>query len=377
MGFLGEIINLLTNPQNARLGDAVYSQEAFDRILSALAEANPQSNGAPPATQTAIDRLEKKAIDDEMLGPEGKAECTICIDDLSKGDEVLVLPCKHWFHNDCVIYWLRQHNTCPICRTPIEARGAAGRTNSSSNGPQSATSGHAPFSSSTSEPGRMPSSSSQFAQAQNPPPIQFMDWTAHFAQPAPQARQERAARDPSESLDRLQRIRRLAELGNNSALSEANREYMQSGGSAGEQRRSSQSPAPGPYSALFEEPPRRDRNWAAQNLGGPSWATATTTTTTTTGAEAPQRQYSGSNAWFTSGRDLGRDQQQQPLQRSSTTSGGANPRDNHQNREGQNNTNSGSGGGSSSSSGSHGPLSWLREHLGRGSGSGQDRDRRR
>ena len=57
-----------------------------------------------------------------MLGAEGKAECTICMDELSKGDEVTVLPCSHWFHGECVTLWLKQHNTCPICRAAIEQR---------------------------------------------------------------------------------------------------------------------------------------------------------------------------------------------------------------------------------------------------------------
>ena len=129
MGFatgLHEILASLLNPQAAVHGDAVYTQEALDRIITSLMEASPSSNAAPPASQSAIERLEKKKADDNMLGPEGKAECTICIEELHKGDEVTVLPCSHWFHGECVVLWLIEHNTCPICRAPIEERNGQG-----------------------------------------------------------------------------------------------------------------------------------------------------------------------------------------------------------------------------------------------------------
>ncbi|KAF4420908.1 putative RING finger protein [Colletotrichum fructicola] len=135
---LHEILNML-NPANASHGDAVYTQEALDRIISTLMEQNPQSNAAPPATEDALSKLERKKVDEKMLGPEGKAECTICIDDFSLGDDATVLPCKHWFHDQCVVMWLKEHNTCPICRTPIEesssnnASGSASNANNSGN----------------------------------------------------------------------------------------------------------------------------------------------------------------------------------------------------------------------------------------------------
>ncbi len=103
---LHEILNLL-NPANATHGDAVYSQEALDRIITALMEQNPQSNAAPPATDAALDRLDRKKVDAKMLAPEGRVECTICIDEIKEGEEVVVLPCKHWFHDQCVVMWLK------------------------------------------------------------------------------------------------------------------------------------------------------------------------------------------------------------------------------------------------------------------------------
>ncbi|KUI62693.1 hypothetical protein VP1G_09804 [Cytospora mali] len=123
-GGLQNLFSILLGPggPHAVHGDAVYSQEALDRIITQLMEANPQSNAAPPASEAAIQKLDKKRIDKEMMDDNGKAECTICIDEMHLGDEVTVLPCKHWFHGDCVTLWLKEHNTCPVCRAPIEQR---------------------------------------------------------------------------------------------------------------------------------------------------------------------------------------------------------------------------------------------------------------
>ncbi|RDA87401.1 hypothetical protein CP532_7008 [Ophiocordyceps camponoti-leonardi (nom. inval.)] len=120
---LQEILSLF-NPANAVAGDAVYSQEALDRIITQLMEANPQSNAAPPASEEALRNLERKPVDQDMLKGESKTECTICIEDMTTGDRAVVLPCKHWFHEECVVLWLKEHNTCPICRTAIETAGA-------------------------------------------------------------------------------------------------------------------------------------------------------------------------------------------------------------------------------------------------------------
>lgn len=124
MGLHGLFAGLL-NPAMAVSGDAVYSQEALDRIISTLMEQHPTSNAPGPASAEAIASLPKKKIDEKMIGPEGKAECSICMDDVILDEEVMILPCKHWFHEVCVKAWLSEHNTCPICRTGVGRDGAA------------------------------------------------------------------------------------------------------------------------------------------------------------------------------------------------------------------------------------------------------------
>jgi len=114
--FLGQLLM----PGNiGQHGDMVFSQQAFDRVIEQLMEQNGGSGAPPPASEEAIRSLAKKQVDPEMLGPEGRAECSICMDDVSLGDEVTTLPCNHWFHGDCVTAWLKEHDTCPHCRKPI------------------------------------------------------------------------------------------------------------------------------------------------------------------------------------------------------------------------------------------------------------------
>ncbi|KAI0022520.1 hypothetical protein F4780DRAFT_777585 [Xylariomycetidae sp. FL0641] len=74
------------------LSGLFMSQEDFDRFVQTTADENRQSNGVPPASEDAIKNLPRKKLDEEMLGPELKGECTICMDDVKVGDEVMVLP---------------------------------------------------------------------------------------------------------------------------------------------------------------------------------------------------------------------------------------------------------------------------------------------
>lgn len=112
------------NPANAQHGDAVYTEEALDRIITQFMDAQNGQTAPGPASEAAIAALPKKKADKSILGQEGKAECSVCMDNVSLGDEVTVLPCSHWFHGECVGAWLKEHDTCPHCRQGIMAKDA-------------------------------------------------------------------------------------------------------------------------------------------------------------------------------------------------------------------------------------------------------------
>ncbi|CAM1511158.1 Fc.00g086710.m01.CDS01 [Cosmosporella sp. VM-42] len=208
---LHEILSLIS-PANAMAGDAVYSQEALDRIITGLMEANPQSNAAPPATAEALKTLERKTVDKAMIGTDGPTECSICIDELKEGETAVYLPCKHFFHEACVVLWLQEHNTCPICRTPIEKNDGNNNNRRNDNPP----------SGDDSQPGRGPSGESQFPSPPSPGLGRHSAWFStlpgNYGGPtqgdnSPQTRTFRYSRPPSQSQSRLnEALRNLSSI---------------------------------------------------------------------------------------------------------------------------------------------------------------------
>lgn len=113
------LFQLLGLPLGGVMGDAVYSQEGLDRIISQLMEQHQTGNAPGPATRTAIENLPTRKIVEKDFSDDGNAECSICMEAVELGTEVTVLPCQHWFHAECVGAWLGEHDTCPHCRKGI------------------------------------------------------------------------------------------------------------------------------------------------------------------------------------------------------------------------------------------------------------------
>jgi len=193
---LAQMLFSLFDPTAARHGDAVFTQEALDRVISELMETNQMGNAPGPADSEAISQLPKVKLTKDMIGDENKdeADCSICMEAAKLGDEVTRLFCSHWFHGPCIEAWLREHDTCPHCRKGIEeARAEAegrdpsaggssdqkpsgGRPNDTGNGGNgSGPSGRRDFSPDHSpffgEPPPMPGSYHHALWLSSPPPV--------------------------------------------------------------------------------------------------------------------------------------------------------------------------------------------------------------
>lgn len=89
---------------------------------------NEQNVSNKPCSQNFIDELEDLEIIQEDI--DMGLSCAICQESFKLGDTVIGLPCEphmHYFHkfNDTcpgIFPWLKEKNTCPICRSefPVE-----------------------------------------------------------------------------------------------------------------------------------------------------------------------------------------------------------------------------------------------------------------
>lgn len=89
-------------------------QMSYEELLDLIARNDPNRYGPPPAEETAINSLNR------MPGSKcaGK-ECPVCQESFKDEDQVICMPCSHSYHEDCLVTWLKMHNSCPVCRVPL------------------------------------------------------------------------------------------------------------------------------------------------------------------------------------------------------------------------------------------------------------------
>ena len=109
--------------QQFRSSDRANGGGFFDDLIRMTQERSfsDQGQNRKPADRKVVDRLPIIKISAEHCKKldNGKLEapvCPICTEELSIGKEALFLPCGHIYDNDCLMPWLKDHNTCPVCR---------------------------------------------------------------------------------------------------------------------------------------------------------------------------------------------------------------------------------------------------------------------
>jgi E3 ubiquitin-protein ligase RNF115/126 len=114
---LDQIIHM--NRMNEDDDDEYEESPEFNNLLNTLMQSD-QIKGTPPVAKEILDKLQKKPFNKNDYSAQGPVlPCSVCKDDFNEKEVVLNLPCKHYFHCDCILPWLKEHNSCPTCRDEL------------------------------------------------------------------------------------------------------------------------------------------------------------------------------------------------------------------------------------------------------------------
>lgn len=100
-------------------------ENLIDNIIETYANSANETTGQEledvKVTLTAeqFEKLHTVPLDDATKAVHSQDICNICMEGFNEG-HLTQLPCKHFFHKDCVHLWLCQEKvSCPVCRADV------------------------------------------------------------------------------------------------------------------------------------------------------------------------------------------------------------------------------------------------------------------
>lgn len=103
-----------------------FNEEShMENIINYLMANDPNKYGNPPASKEEVENLERIIIDNENKRKEinnivKDGGCSVCKDEYELNQKIIKLPCSHLFHDDCIMPWLKERNSCPTCRYELK-----------------------------------------------------------------------------------------------------------------------------------------------------------------------------------------------------------------------------------------------------------------
>ncbi|PON75587.1 43kDa postsynaptic protein [Parasponia andersonii] len=82
-------------------------------------------------TGVILIKQDSRKEDGKLKASEDELTCSICLEQVSRGELIRSLPCLHQFHTNCIDPWLLQQGTCPVCKFRVGSGWHESRENES------------------------------------------------------------------------------------------------------------------------------------------------------------------------------------------------------------------------------------------------------
>ena len=81
-----------------------HTRELMGMIMAAMGEEPSQAG----LSEEYISRLDIAPYEGDDV------QCSICLNNITTGQNVTSLSCEHTFHSQCIQRWFRRNATCPV-----------------------------------------------------------------------------------------------------------------------------------------------------------------------------------------------------------------------------------------------------------------------
>ncbi|KAK4849746.1 hypothetical protein QYF36_000483 [Acer negundo] len=98
----------------------------FHMLLRQLSQIDLAVLGRPenlPASKAAIESM--PTIEISLNHTSAETHCAVCKEAFELGTSAREMPCKHIYHQDCILPWLASRNSCPVCRQELPSEEVA------------------------------------------------------------------------------------------------------------------------------------------------------------------------------------------------------------------------------------------------------------
>lgn len=105
--------NGLTMGDFGKIPVILFSEEQYllDNDPSKLSSFTPNCN--------SISSNDGLSVDQSGLYCHVSRECSVCLCQYENMDAVVVLPCFHFYHQQCITEWLVRNDACPLCKQRV------------------------------------------------------------------------------------------------------------------------------------------------------------------------------------------------------------------------------------------------------------------
>ncbi|XP_026408987.1 E3 ubiquitin-protein ligase RNF181-like [Papaver somniferum] len=98
----------ITMEENLDVHDPIHAD-----VTDSMEEDSVRRTGA---SKSFIDALKKEEYRHNNRYSNDTTSCAVCLERILDGSVISNIPCLHMFHSACLVTWLHESNSCPICR---------------------------------------------------------------------------------------------------------------------------------------------------------------------------------------------------------------------------------------------------------------------